>query len=65
MVKPQPTTARIAQERDQAIADRDFILKFLQGLGDALVQADAVAVAIQLRALRAMASFAKRPSSVA
>ena len=52
MVKPQPTTARIAQERDQAIADRDFILKFLQGLGDALVQADAVAVAIQLRALR-------------
>ena len=65
MVKPQPTTARIAQERDQAIADRDFILKFLQGLGDALVRADAVVVAIQLRALRAMASVDKRPSSAA
>lgn len=60
MAKPQPTYARVVDERDEAIAERDFILKFLQDLGDALVQADAVAVAIQLRALRAMTSAARK-----
>lgn len=64
MVEPQPTRAAYAQvvrDRDQAIAERDFILKFVQELGDALLQADAGAVAVQLHGLRGMAAVAARP----
>ena len=45
--------AQIIAERDEAIAERDFVLGFLLELGAAF-SADAVAAAIQLRALRAM-----------
>jgi hypothetical protein len=38
-----PTYARIVHERDEAIAGRDFILKFLQDMGTALAHGDALA----------------------
>jgi hypothetical protein len=49
--------AKAIAERDQAIADRDFILRFLAELGAAL-NGDAVAAAAQLLALRAMVRLA-------
>jgi hypothetical protein len=50
--------AQAIAERDEAIAERDFILKFLQEIGAALKTADADAVKSQLRTVRAMVRLA-------
>jgi hypothetical protein len=50
--------AQAIAERDEAIAERDFILKFLQEIGAALNTADADAVKSQLRTVRAMVRLA-------
>ena len=42
--------AQAIAQRDEAIADRDFILNFVRDLGAALTT-DAMAAAIQIRAL--------------
>jgi hypothetical protein len=53
MRKRAKSTMQAIAERDEAIAERDYILRFLLELGAAL-NADAVAAGVQLLALRAM-----------
>jgi hypothetical protein len=51
------TYAQVVAERDQAIAERDFILRFVQEVGAAL-NGDAVAALLALLTLRAMVRVA-------
>jgi hypothetical protein len=61
MSEPEPTRADYRQavaERDQAIAERDFILKFVEDVAGAFYRGDALAAVIHIRTLRAMVAVA-------
>lgn len=45
--------AQVVAERDQAVADRDFLLSIFNDLG---ASADIIALAVQVTAVRAMVS---------
>jgi broad specificity phosphatase PhoE len=56
--KPEREYAQAIAERDEAVAERDFVLKFVEELGAALANADAVAVVTHIHTLRAMFAVA-------
>jgi hypothetical protein len=59
-VRSKFSAGSLIAQRDQAIADRDFALKFLEEAGRAFRGADAQAAAVQFLTLSRMVAVADR-----